>query len=103
MNRAASPGRELQITVLRYAIPIVLRELGWTGDVEIDESKNLRGPGFAASGCIECPSQVETVIAVVLYSPTAKGGTHTVEIQLRGRPDAPLRGAVRVAVAVVAG
>ncbi len=93
-------GRELTLTALRYAIPIVLDGLGWSGDVEIDGSIILRGPGFAARGHIECESQVGDVVAVVLHMPTEKDGAHEVEIQLRCMPGTPLRGLVRIAIGV---
>lgn len=94
-DRPIGSARMLMTAALRYSIPVALPE--WSGEIQLEPSRLLRGPGLPANGTLADPDgQTFEVMAVELIEPTTARAPFWVVIHVKGGD--PIRGAVQVTV-----
>ena len=93
-DRPIGAARLLATTALRYAIPIAFPT--WSGEVQLDPARRIRGHGIAALGTITgLDGESIDVDCVELIEPTRVGSPFWVVVHARGGRD-PLRGTTQI-------
>ena len=95
-ERPIGAARLLTNTALRYAIPIAFPT--WSGELQLDPARKIRGHGIAAIGTLTgTDGELVDIDCVELIEPTRPTSPFWVVAHARGGRD-PLRGAVQVTV-----